>query len=173
MLSSEIAFLILRIVIGLLFVGHGAQKLFGWFGGSGLDGTAEFYAGLDVAPPKLWAGVAGLAEFLGGLGLALGFLLPIAAAAIMGVMLMAIIKVHWQNGMWVSEGGMEYALLNAVLVAVIGLVAPGQYALDTVMGISYPMPMTFVVALIVVVAGLIAALISGSAMGEPTAETQH
>ena len=97
MLEQEFVLLILRLVIGLLFVGHGLQKLFGWFGGSGLEGTAGFFESLDVHPPQAWAVIASLAETLGGLGLALGFLTPIAAGAIIGVMLMAIIKVHFSN----------------------------------------------------------------------------
>lgn len=171
MLEVEFVLLILRLVIGLLFVGHGTQKLFGWFGGHGLEGTAGFFESLDVHPPAAWALLAALAETLGGLGLALGFLTPIAAAAIIGVMLMAIIKVHWQNGMWVTNNGMEYTIVNIAVAAVIGLAGPGAYALDTALNLTYPMPMTFIVALIVVLLGVFAGIISGNFMGEPEPQT--
>lgn len=171
-MEMEYGLLVLRLVIGLLFMGHGLQKLFGWFGGHGLEGTTGFFASLDVHPPKAWAVIAGLGETLGGLGLVLGFLTPIAAAAIIGVMLMAIVKVHWQNGLWVVNNGMEYTLVNTAIAAVLGLVGPGAYALDTMFNIAYPMPLTFIVALILVILGVIAGVVSGSFTGEPEASRQ-
>jgi putative oxidoreductase len=165
------ALLILRVVIGLLFVGHGAQKLFGWFGGHGLDGTADFFAGLGFVPGTLWALVAGLGEFLGGLGLALGLFTPVAAAAIIGVMLMAIIKVHWENGLWNQQGGFEYPLLNAVVASIIGLLPAGLYSLDSLLNINYPMPTTFWISLVVAIAGVIVGLSSGQVLTQPESES--
>lgn len=167
-MNTEFALLILRLVIGLLFMGHGLQKLFGWFGGHGLEGTTGFFESLDVYPANVWAIVAGLSETLGGLGLVLGLLTPIAAAAIIGVMLMAIIKVHWQNGLWITNNGMEYTLVNIAIAAVLGLAGPGAYGLDTTLNLAYPMPATFIVALIVVVLGVIVGAASDSFVGEPT-----
>lgn len=172
MLPTAYALLILRLLIGLLFIGHGAQKLFGWFGGHGLDGTAAFFENLAVYPPKMWAIIAALSEAGGGLLLVLGFLTPVAAAAIIGVMLMAIIRVHWQNGLWLSNNGMEYTLTNIAVAAVLGWAGPGAYALDTLAGIDYPMPLTFVAALILVIIGVIAGLVSSALVSEPEARTQ-
>lgn len=167
MLEVEFVLLILRLVIGLLFMGHGLQKLFGWFGGHGLAGTAGFFESLDVYPGRAWAFMAGLAETLGGLGLVLGFLTPIAATAIIGVMVMAVVKVHWQNGLWITNNGMEYTLVNMAIATVVGLAGPGAYALDTALNLSYPMPLTFIVALIVVLLGVFVGLISKTFRGEP------
>ncbi len=169
MLSPDLATLVLRVVIGLLFIGHGAQKLFGWFGGYGIQGTANYLGSLGLNPPKFWAFAAGLAEFLGGLGLILGLLTPVAAAAIIGVMLMAIVKVHWEHGVWVSNNGIEHALTNLLIVAFIALVQSGQYTLDTYLNLSYPMPTTFLIALAVAVVGVLIGLISG---GGRMTETQ-
>lgn len=169
MFERDIAILILR-VIGLIFIGHGAQKLFGWFGGHGLAGTAQWLGSLGLHPARFWALVAGLAEFLGGIGLALGLFTPVAAAMIIGVMLAAIIRVHWSHGLWAAQGGLEYPLVNALVAAFIGLTGPGRYALDTLLSIYYPMPLTFWVALAVAVVGALLALVTGLRIFRPQAQ---
>src|SRR3954462_12116640 len=98
----------LRFVIGPLFVGHGTQKLFGWFGGHGLDGTAGFFENIGLRPGRRNALIAGVAEALGGALLTLGALTPLAATMISGTMVTAIRKVHGPNGPWVTEQGWEY-----------------------------------------------------------------
>lgn len=160
MLSIDLAITILRVVIGLFFFGHGAQKLFGWFGGAGLSGTTEWFQSMGLNPPKFWALVAGLCEFIGGIGLVFGFLTPIAAAAIIGVMLGAIAKVHWVHGLWVSNNGIEHPLLNLLYNAFLALYGPGRYALDSYLNINYPMPLTFLIALAVFVVGVLISLIT-------------
>ncbi len=162
----DIALLILRLVLGLLFIGHGTQKLFGWFGGHGLKGAEMMFGGMGMKPARLWALVASLSETLGGLGLVLGFLTPIAAALIIGVMLVAIIKVHWAKGVWNMQGGFEYNLMNIAASIVLGLVGPGLYSIDALLGFPYPMPLTFFIALIVVILGIIASLLSGKFITE-------
>jgi putative oxidoreductase len=131
----ELGLLVLRVVVGLLFMGHGAQKLFGLFGGHGLAGTAGFFEqGLGLRPGKVHAGGAGAAEFFGGLLLALGLFTPLAAAALIATMTVAVITVHWTKGVWSSEGGYEY---NAVLMAVafaVTAVGPGNWSLDHELG---------------------------------------
>jgi putative oxidoreductase len=121
----------LRLVIGPLFVGHGTQKLFGWFGGHGLDGTAGFFEGkLGLKPGKRHATAAGASETIGGALLTLGALTPVAAGLITGTMITAIRKVHAPNGPWSTNGGYEY---NAVLIAaVLALTAegPGRPSVD-------------------------------------------
>lgn len=106
--------LILRALIGGLFIGHGTQKLFGWFGGHGLEGTGDFFESLGLKPGKRNATVAGIAEAGGGALLAAGVALPLAGAALTGTMTTAIRHVHASKGPWSTDGGWEY---NAVLVA--------------------------------------------------------
>jgi|SRR5579872_1682182 len=125
---------IFRMVVGVFFVGHGTQKLFGWFGGGGLDQTEKSFEQLGLDPPREDAIAAGLAEAGGGAMLALGLGTPIAAAALIATMLTAIRRVHLRNGPWVTNGGYEY---NAVLIAsLLALVdaGPGEPSLDRALG---------------------------------------
>src|SRR5687767_6036829 len=110
-----IALLILRLVVGLTLAAHGAQKLFGWFGGYGLTGTGGFLEQLGFFPGRRNAFLAGLAELSGGLLLALGFATPLAATLIISVMFVAIATVHLKNGFFNSNQGFEYNLTLAVV----------------------------------------------------------
>src|SRR5205823_5009953 len=105
--SMDFGLLILRVVVGALFIGHGTQKLFGWFEGHGLEGTAGFMHSLGYRPGKRYAAIGGLAEAGGGLLLVLGLLTPLAAVLIVGMMLNAILSVHLENGVWATNGGYE------------------------------------------------------------------
>ena len=107
----DLALVVLRLVVGLLFVGHGAQKLFGVFGGGGLEGTAGMFDNIGLRPGWLHARVAGTAEFLGGALLALGLFTPFAAAALIAVMTAAVITVHAPNGIWNTKQGYEFNLV--------------------------------------------------------------
>ena len=121
---------ILRAIVGALFVGHGTQKLFGWFGGSGPDATAQTMDRLELRPPRAHANVAGAAEAAGGAMLAVGALTPIASTVLSSVMITAIRKVHGKNGPWNTGGGYEY---NAVLLAALFTISaegPGSYSVD-------------------------------------------
>ena len=106
--------LVVRLVIGGLFIGHGTQKLFGWFGGHGPEGTGGFFESLGLKPGKTNAIAAGVAEAGGGALLATGIALPLAGAALTGTMTTAIRHVHAAKGPWSTDGGWEY---NAVLIA--------------------------------------------------------
>jgi putative oxidoreductase len=131
----NLAMLVLRLVVGLLFVGHGAQKLFGAFGGAGLEGTAAGFDRMGLRPARLHAIAAGCAELGGGLLLALGLLTPLGAALIVAVMITAVIAVHARNGLWNTEGGFE---LNLTLVAAAFALAgagPGAWSLDDALGL--------------------------------------
>src|SRR5690349_12673391 len=97
--------LILRLVLGLTLAAHGTQKIFGWFEGSGPQGTAGFFRGLGFRTPLLMAWAAGMSELGGGLALALGLVTPFAAFTLVVVMITAIATVHWRNGFWAGKGG--------------------------------------------------------------------
>src|SRR4051812_49982231 len=97
--------LILRLLIGGLFIGHGTQKLFGWFGGPGLEGTGGFFESLGLRPGRRHATAAGISEALGGALLALGAATPVAATMVAGSMVTAVRKVHGPNGPWVADNG--------------------------------------------------------------------
>ncbi|HWE81093.1 MAG TPA: DoxX family protein [Gaiellaceae bacterium] len=126
--------LTLRVTVGLLFIGHGTQKLFGWFGGEGLDGTGKIMAKTGLAPGREHALAAGLAEAGGGVLLASGAAMPVAASTLTGVMMTAIKRVHLQNGPWVTKGGYEYPLV--VIATLLGLVemGPGKLSVDGLFG---------------------------------------
>lgn len=123
-----------RITIGVLFVGHGTQKLFGWFGGGGPEGTGQFFEQAGLKPGRRHAIAAGAAEAGGGLAFALGVATPAAAAAISGVMVTAIKTVHWEKGVWSSAGGYEYNLV--LLAGVFSLTenGPGKWSVDGALG---------------------------------------
>jgi putative oxidoreductase len=134
--AMRVGLFVLRLLIGGLFVGHGTQKLFGWFGGGGLDATAASFESLDMRPGRRHAASAGVTETVGGTLLALGLATPLAAASLIGVMTTAIRKVHLQNGVWASGGGYEY---NAVLIAALTTLAeegPGAWSMDSAFGIE-------------------------------------
>jgi putative oxidoreductase len=119
-----------RVIIGGLFIGHGTQKLKGWFGGPGIEGTAGMMESLEMHPPRRNALVAGTAETVGGAMLAAGAATPLASAALIGPMITAIRKVHLPKGPWVMEGGYEY---NLVLIAALTALAdhgPGRPSID-------------------------------------------
>jgi putative oxidoreductase len=131
----DLAFFVLRLVVGLFFMGHGAQKLFGSFGGHGLQGTGQFFESLGFRPGRTHAQLAGTSEFLGGLLLALGLITPLGALLVISVMTVAIITVHAKNGPWVTDSGYEY---NLVLIAVAFAIAaaPGAWSIDQAIGLD-------------------------------------
>lgn len=133
-MALNFGLLIIRIVIGLTLAAHGSQKLFGWFGGNGLPGTAQMFERLGYRPGNVMAFLAGLGEFGGGVLLALGFLTPLAAAAGIGVMLNAIVSVHLSKGFWSSNRGYEFPLAIAAAFAGIGFTGPGRYSFDAAIG---------------------------------------
>ncbi|MGK9253302.1 DoxX family protein [Paenibacillus sp. P22] len=125
--------LILRVVAGLLFAAHGTQKLFGWFGGYGIKGTAGWLESLGAKPGVLMAVLAGLSELLGGLLLALGLWVWIAAALIIIPMLVAIAKVHGANGIWATSNGYEYNLVLIAIALAVAFTGAGAYSIDAIL----------------------------------------
>ncbi|MEK3949385.1 DoxX family protein [Paenibacillus sp. FSL H7-0703] len=131
MLASGL--LLIRLVVGLLLVGHGAQKLFGWFGGYGPKGTGGWMESIGIKPGVFMAVSAGLMELLGGALFALGLLTPLAALLITVTMLGAIFKVHGQNGIWATANGYEYPLVLIAVVIGIALTGAGSYSIDALL----------------------------------------
>lgn len=126
----EVGLLIIRVVLGVVFAVHGAQKLFGWFGGFGIAGTGGWLASMGFRPARLHATVSGLSEFGGGLLLAFGLLTPLGAAAVAGVMIVAIATVHIGNGFFNGAGGYEFNLTLAATALALAFTGPGRYSLD-------------------------------------------
>lgn len=125
--------LALRIPVGIIFAAHGAQKLFGWFGGYGLEGTGKWMASIGIEPGMLMAALAGGAEFFGGLALLLGLLVRPAAAVLGFTMLVAIFSVHIGNGLFMSNNGIEFGLaLLAVTVSLL-VSGAGRISVDAVL----------------------------------------
>ena len=127
----EYGLLLLRLVVGLLFAGHGAQKLFGWFGGGGPQGTAAFFSSLGYRRPAAMAVVAGLSELGGGLLLATGLLTPLAAFLLATVMLNAIATVVWPKGFL---GGYEFEVTLMTVAVALAATGPGEISLDDAIG---------------------------------------
>lgn len=156
----DLALLILRMTVGVLVAGHGAQKLFGWFGGHGLAGTGGWLESIGFRPGRPWAMFAGLGEFGGGVLLALGLFSPLGSVGVTSVMLMAIVKTHWPK-VWAAKGGMELPLTNLGVAVSVAIAGPGAYSLDAMFGTSLSATLA-IVAAIVVLAGWIFGLITSS-----------
>jgi putative oxidoreductase len=131
-MAIDIGLLILRLVVGLSFMAHGAQKLFGWFGGYGPKGTGGWMESVGIKPGVAIAVLSGLMELVGGLLLAAGFLTVLGAALITLTMLGAIVKVHGRNGYWSTANGYEYNLLLIAVAVALALTGAGAYSLDAV-----------------------------------------
>lgn len=158
----DVALLILRVIVGGLFAAHGAQKLFGWFGGHGLSGTAGFFESVGIKPGKPAAAAAGIAELIGGLLFAAGLLTPAAAVLIIAVMTAAIARVHWRHGLWVTEGGAEYNLVLIAVAFAVTATGPGELSFDQALGIDV---VGLGWALGALITGLLAGLV-GAAAGQ-------
>ena len=136
----DAARLILRLVMGLGIASHGSQKLFGWFGGGGINGTGAFFENIGFRPGGRFAIAAGLGEFLGGLLFALGFLGPVGPALMISVMLVAILTVHKGHGFFTQNGGAELPILYITGAVTVALAGPGQYSIDHALGLDLVVP---------------------------------
>jgi putative oxidoreductase len=169
---TALGLLILRLVVGLILVGHGAQKLFGWWGGPGMNGWTRMVQKLRIRPAQPWAWVAALAEFGGGILLALGFLSPLGSLAIAGSMLVAIVTVHLPRGFWVTKGGYEFNLALLAAVAELALTGPGIYSLDQAFGTHLPEPASVLIGTIALIAGVAVTLATRSPQPAPETKPQ-
>ena len=132
---GSLGLLVIRLVIGLTFAAHGTQKVLGWFGGYGIEGTAGFFESIGLKPGKTLAMLAGAGELLSGLFFAAGLLTPLAAAAMVVIMLVAIKTVAGQNGYWATANGSEYNIAIIAVAIGVALTGPGAYALDKLIGL--------------------------------------
>jgi len=152
-----IGLLVLRIVLGLAVAGHGAQKLFGVFEGPGLEKFGGMLESMGVKPGRRWALVSAVAEFAGGILVAVGLFTPIAALVVAGDLLVAILTVHVSKGFWNAKGGYEYPLTLAAGMLAISLVGPGRAAIDTAIGLKLPEPISWGITAAIVLLGALAA----------------
>jgi putative oxidoreductase len=168
----EIGIGVLRLVVGLLFIGHGMQKLAGWFGGGGIKGTAQAFEAMGLKPGRANAIAAGLSETVGGALFVVGLATPLAAAMISGTMFSAIRQVHAPKGVWAHQGGWEY---NAVLIASAYAIAAdgaGELSLDHVLDIDHSGPLAATAALLVGALGSLAVTARAKAARDDTGGAQ-
>ncbi|HSL76214.1 MAG TPA: DoxX family protein [Candidatus Limnocylindrales bacterium] len=154
--TLDLALLILQLGVGLTFAAHGAQKLFGWWGGPGVAGWEGAMEHMGFRPARLFALTSALVEFGGGLLLAAGFFTPIVAAILVAQAVVIVGHVHWRHGFFNSESGVEFPLLLGIGAAAIGLAGASGVSLDSLVGVGFE-PAARVV---LVIAGLIAGLIA-------------
>ena len=158
-IALSLGLLILRVIGGLTLAAHGAQKLFGWFEGPGPTKLSQGFEKQGFKPAWLWVCLIILGELGGGLSVAFGFLTPLGAAGMFAAMFMAIFKSHWKNGFWNSKRGLEFPLQLLAIGVAIGLIGPGNYSLDALIGIVLPDTLLFCilafVGLLVDIIGLI------------------
>src|SRR5437870_2901735 len=128
--------LLLRLGLGLLMAAHGAQKLFGWFGGHGLDAVGGMFESLGFRPGRTFAIAAGVSEVAGGLLTASGLFGPVGPALVLSVMIVAAVSVHLPNGLFAMSNGIELPLLYGVGAAALSLTGPGALSLDALLGLS-------------------------------------
>lgn len=136
--AADVGLLALRLTAGGLLAGHGAQKLFGVFGGYGIPGTAGWLESLGLKPGKMWAYMAGGGEFTSGVLMALGLFTPVGSVSAFGPMLMAWNKAHTGKPVWAGDGGAELPILYMASAAALGLVGPGRYSVDAALDIETP-----------------------------------
>lgn len=166
--ATDAGLLTLRLVCGGLMAGHGAQKLFGSFGGYGLEGTAGWLESMGLKPGKTWALLAGGGEFGSGVLTALGFLHPLGPIAMFGPMVMAWNKAHAGKPIWVTSGGAELPLMNLATATALAFTGPGRYSLDEALDLDIP---TWLVAL--TIAGVAGGVLAGVFTAEEPPQQQQ
>ena len=159
----DLGLLILRVVIGLVMAAHGAQKAFGWWQGPGYAAWRDMVGNMGFHPAELWAALSTAAELLAGLALALGFLTPFAAAAVLAQAIVIIGSVHWPYGFFNTENGIEYPLVLGGGALGIALTGPGAFSLDAALGIAYSDTIRILLVGLGVLGALVALAVSRSA----------
>jgi putative oxidoreductase len=165
-MKTDLSLLTLRLTAGGLMAGHGAQKLFGAFGGYGLEGTTGWLESLGLKPGKFWAAMAGGTELGSGMLTALGLLNPIGPLMMFGPMVTAWATVHVGKPIWTTSGGAEEPLLYMAAAQAVAVTGPGRFSLDHMLGIKVPTPVT-ALAVVGVAGGIVAGLVIRSGQPEP------
>jgi putative oxidoreductase len=160
-ISTDLALALVRAVVGLVIAAHGAQKVLGVWGGPGLAGWTQGVTRMGMRPPAFWAWVSAFAELAGGVAFALGFLLPVVAAALSIQMGVAIARAHWAKGFWNSKGGIEFPFALGAIAAINGVADPGAYSLDRTLGLPAMGAGVYVAVLVV---GVVAYLFGARAI---------
>ena len=160
--------LVLRLAAGGLLAGHGAQKLFGSFGGYGLKGTASWLESIGHKPGHPWAMLAGLSEFGGGALTVLGLGGPIGPIATLGSMGMATTTLHWGKPIWATSGGAELPVVNMAVASALALAGPGRFSLDHALGVRVPGWLTTLA-----LAGTLGGIVIGLATRQPPATQER
>jgi putative oxidoreductase len=169
-ISTDLALALVRAVVGLVIAAHGAQKVLGVWGGPGLAGWTQGIRRMGMRPPVFWAWASAFAELAGGIAFALGFLLPVVAAALMIQMSVAIARAHWGKGFWNSKGGIEFPFTLGGIAAINGVADPGAYSLDRTLGLPAMGAGVFVAVLLV---GVVAYLVGARAVGPEPAKVNR
>jgi putative oxidoreductase len=133
---ADLGLLALRLTLGAVFLAHGAQKAFGWFGGPGFGAAAGFFGSLGLKPPRFWTAVAVSGELTAGVLFLLGLFTPIAGLLVLATMVVAIAKVHGPKGFFVQDGGYEYNLVLIIAAVAVAATGPGRFSLDYVLGLT-------------------------------------
>jgi putative oxidoreductase len=160
-ISTDLALALVRVVVGLVIAAHGAQKVLGVWGGPGLAGWTQGVTRMGMRPPVFWAWVSAFSELAGGIAFALGFLLPVVAAALTIQMGVAIARAHWGKGFWNTKGGIEFPFTLGAIAAINGVADPGAYSLDRALGLPALGAGVYAVLLVV---GTVAYLVSSRAV---------
>ncbi|TMC74571.1 MAG: DoxX family protein [Chloroflexi bacterium] len=166
-ITTDLAIALVRAVVGLVIAAHGAQKVLGVWGGPGLAGWTQGVTRMGMRPPVFWAWVSAFAELAGGIAFALGFLLPVVAAALTIQMGVAIARAHWGKGFWNTKGGIEFPFTLGAVAAINGIADPGAYSLDRALGLPAMGAGVYVAVLVV---GIVAYLVGARAVGTETAK---
>jgi putative oxidoreductase len=169
-IGTDLALALVRAVVGLVIAAHGAQKVLGVWGGPGLAGWTQGVSRMGLRPPAFWAWVSAFAELAGGVAFALGFLLPVVAAALTVQMGVAIAQAHWGKGFWNAKGGIEFPFILGAIAAISGVADPGAYSLDRTLGLP---AMGAGVYIIVLVVGTLAYLVGARTVNAESAKVNR
>jgi putative oxidoreductase len=168
MLSSTEMLTLLRVLLGVLFMAHGAHKLFGWFGSHGLHAHAYDLAAIGMRRAKTWTRISALLELVGGGLLSTGLLTPFAAALVVIPRIVTIVSVSQGKGFWNTRGGCEYSVVLALLALLIALAGPGPVSVDALLTYAWPYKTALVVSLVVAALGSVVAITATSPRRYPT-----